>query len=326
MTGHRMSSLEIAQHCGLAPKLMNESGAGRRALMGTYFHAYCAGDPSHETYETRLTPEELAEVREWALPPDVEVGGVTLRYSEAVQEVEVGLSIHGEPCHADDPDLLTLGHLDFAWVHEGVAYVADIKSTEYTVDGPETLQLMAYGYAYAQLMEVDHFCPGIYAAKEGRYTWGEMVPLVNEVGPFASGDLWTRLKMAAENQDTCTGPHCSGCYVRLKCPEHTIRAVEGLGALAPVAEGGQLTAETALDALGMVKAMEDLARQAKKHVQEWARRNGGIPDGKGKKYLPVMTKGRESCSVKRVREVFGPDAEQVISRGASHETWRWVKA
>lgn len=318
--GHRMSSLPIARYCGLAPRLQEGRAAGRRALMGSYFHAFAANDPEHEKLARNLTERELEEVRTWTTPPDVQVGKVTLCYQDAETELEVGLTTGGEYCDADHPDLLTLGHLDFAWLLDGVAYVADIKASEYTVEeGADSLQIHAYGLAYAKKMGADHYCAGIYAAAEGRYTWGEMVD-VDWDSPFAD------LEAAALNEEACTGPHCSRCYGRLHCPEHTIRAVEGMGKLAPVAEGGELSAETALDALGMVKAMEDLAKQAKGHLQEWARRNGGIPDGNGKVYLPVMTQGRESvCSAKKLRQTLGDAAEMFVKRGKPFEQWRWVK-
>ena len=62
-----------------------------------------------------------------------------------------------------------------------------------------------------------------------------------------------------------------------------------------------------------------------RHLKAQAARNGGfLSEDKKKRWTVFMRQGRESCSVKAVRERFGAEAEEVIKRGAEYPFPGWV--
>lgn len=322
--GHRMSSLPIARFCGLSPEIGKKYGAGRSAAMGTAFHALCSDEEGASKLLACLSEEELAEVTTWHRPESVtQYTEEPLTYEGADKELTVCLDIDGEWCLEDDPRCLTVGHLDYAWHVDGVAYVVDIKRSSWTVaEGVESLQLLAYGVAYASRHECDLFRVGIWAATEGEYHWSKEYNGVLEMA-----DVAERVVAAASNTETTTGPHCKGCYSRLHCPEHLAPAAVGAAnpALAMVCEGESrlATHEQAYDALLVVQAMENLCKLAKAHVQEWGRRNGGIKSD-GKVYRPVKTKGRARFDQQKFKAEQPETHQRYMTRGAPGESWRWT--
>src|SRR5512146_2655622 len=133
--GHRMSSLPVAQFCGQAAPLSEKYGAGRAAVMSSFFHATCAFSPEAKNLALQLTPEELDDVGTWHPPGTIHLydGAVTLDYASAEKELEVMLDAAGE--YSEDPaKAITIGHLDFAWPRlfqqRNVVFVADIKKSK----------------------------------------------------------------------------------------------------------------------------------------------------------------------------------------------------
>jgi hypothetical protein len=204
--------------------------------MGRVFHATCA-DPKGD-YLTELTTEEAKTVCQWRKPVDAPLdNGIVLKYEDAEKEIEVCLDEYGD--YTDDPEkALVIGHLDMAWVLDGTAYIGDIKKSEWTTEGPETLQLHSYGMAYAQKHDCDNYVLGIWAAIEGRWTWSNQLFDLT----LGAASTWAKIARAASNEgEAVTGPHCRSCYARLHCPEHCLPAALASTDLAPVAEGGELT-------------------------------------------------------------------------------------
>lgn len=325
--GNRMSALPVTEFCGHSATLGDESGSGRSAAMSTWFHAECSG----KGQKPALTPEELEEVKYWVKPDKVTLPdtGEVLLYSEADTELEVTLEFD---------NVVSVGHLDFAWVvralvnvGEGdearVAYVADIKRGVYTAsDGPDSLQLHAYGQAYAKLHNCDFYVTGIYVAEDGEWFWSsEMV----EVGSEAYEAKRERLHLAVTNVggQPSTGSHCRQCWNRLRCSAHVLAGVTAVTDLAPVCDGGQLTSENALKVLLAAEAALDVGKRAKDAVQAWVAQGNTLEDpSNGKVYKPVPCRGRESVSVGDLRKELGPLAEKHIKRGASFMQHRWVKS
>ena len=314
---NRMSSLPVAQYCGKAAPLSEQYGAGRAAACSTYFHAVCAGDKAAVTLALKLTPEELQEVGEWHKPATVVLydGAVTLDYASAEKELEVMLDDEGNHTFVVE-NAITVGHLDFAWqrTFEGrsVVFVADIKRSKWTVQDPNSLQVLAYGWAYAQKLGADAFVPGIWAAQEGEWAWGSWV----DMRDLDSLDLWQRIRHAALNRgEAATGPHCQSCWARLHCPEYLFPKGDRMNALAVFSEGAALTPVAVADAFLAAQAMENIAKRIKENAKEYARRGGEIISADGKKLVMSERQGRAGFDVKALRAVNPELADRFVTRG-----------
>lgn len=329
MKGWRMSLLGSTQFCGLAGQLSAQHGAGRPAAMSKAFHARCAGMPDAAALLAALTEDERDEVLEWKAPADIDYGSGVVRYAEMEKELEVCLDRFGFACEASDPDCLTVGHLDMATVIElpdfgRVAYVGDIKKTVWTAgEGPESLQLHAYAQAYAQLRDCKAYTTGLWIGETGEWLWtGSMVLLGS---PRAVGILDRVLRAAQNHGEASSGPHCQSCWSRLHCPEYALPlqtfdqwqlSLEAFEALPP---------EEQAQFLFKLQATEALATKIRKEVQERVRRGRAAPAKDGSRYLPVIMPGRESVSVKALREGLGEGAEAFITRGQPYDQFRWLK-
>lgn len=325
----RMSALPIAQYCGLASKLYAQHGAGRPAAMSTAFHALCAGNDGPMLSLTRPEREEL---KAWKRPADVVLDHIRLAYDDAEKECEVALSAAGYPCLAEDA--MSVGHLDFAWVKQvgtrRVAFVGDIKKSRWTtVDGPETLQLHAYGMAYAQMRDCDAWTTGIWLPVDGEWMWS-----INAVtlGSQAHAALWSLISWACDTsepsrQSASTGAHCSNCYARLHCPEFTLPAVLSMTELAPVAEGIIPSPQKAADMLRWIAALDGdngLLSKAKEQLKEWVRRGElTVADG-DKVWGPVKMPGRKSLDRSKLEATVG-DLSGFETNGADYDQFRWMK-
>jgi hypothetical protein len=329
--GNRMSSLPIAQFCGMAPRLSPESGAGRPAAVSSAFHALCANTEDAPKLFALLTLEEQRDMLSWQRPSTIVLedpsGPVVLDYASAEKELTLALDAEGNAVDEHDPSAITVGHMDFGWVREvgghRVAYVADLKKSAFTAtDGPDSLQLIAYGFAYAALRGCSHFACGIFVLETGEWTWGGMVDLYD----LQTALHWQRVRHAALNESTeyATGAHCRGCWQRTVCKAHTLRGLEGT-ALAGLSTG--ITRDNALDMLLMLQAAKDLVEKGTENLKEWARQNGGITNEDGTKvYKPVPTKGRKGFDAERF-QIEHPDlAKQYETRGKGTAQFRWVKA
>lgn len=312
---NRISSLPIAEFCGLAPTLDKSHGAGRAAIMSTAFHASCAGE-KEKARDTmlKLTSDELNEISTWKKPTDVQIGKHTLRYQDSVREAEVYINVQGEKC---------IGHSDFYWILDGVAYVGDIKRSEWTVSDPSTLQLLGYGLAIAQKHDCTSFACGIWAAVEGTWMWTKAYDMFFDVD-----DIKPRIDHAAMNESKTgqVGSHCSGCYSRMHCPEYLL-PVSKDSWLAPLSEHGALTRDNALQLLQQAEVADKVVKAIKTELREYARRTGGIVDiESGKLWRQYTIKGREQLpSVAEVRANYPELADKLISRGPPGVGFGWRK-
>jgi len=330
MKGHRMSSLPIAQYCAQAPRLSQVS-ASRAAVQSSAFHARCAGDPKGDKLVALLTPEERAEMESWAKPADVTLpSGVTLRYDDAVKELAVALDENG--CATDNEEsALTVGHLDLAWVVHvdgaKVAYVGDIKRTAWSCpDGPESLQLHAYGQAFADKHGCDAYVPGLWLLDEEQWQWGALRDLLD----FGTLAITQRIVAAAGNADEDgyhTGPHCRSCYGRMHCPAHMLPVSDPVSALEPLTKPDALDDESALSALLLYQSAQDLMKKVKDNLEAYAERNGGISDGNGKIWAKCMAPGGSPRFDAKRFEKERPDlANQYITHTKPKSMgFRWVK-
>jgi hypothetical protein len=225
---------------------------------------------------------------------------------------------------------LTEGTLDFCWVvevnGETWVYVGDLKRSKWTLSyDPESLQLHTYGIGAALKFEAVGYVTGVWAAIEGEWRWGtEMVRLDSD----RCAEVYQRIYHAALNKDeqASTGPHCDECYQRMHCPDHLMPAALGATWLAPVSEGILPTPDSARECLEQIKTVRALADKAEDQLKALVK--GGhlkvlSADGK-KHWVPCESKGRESTSVKAVREAFGDEAEKAIKMGPPIVSMKWT--
>jgi len=318
-----MSSLPILQYCGRAADF--DDGSGRAAAMSTAFHAWCAGKPEARMLLDALTEEEREEVLTYLKPEPLEVMGFELSYEDADTEFPVGLTAKCEFPDLDDTVEFT-GHPDMGWViaHKGrkVAVIGDIKRSRWTTpDGPASLQLQAYGLAWAMENDCDGWVTAIWAAIEGGWTVGDVVWLNTEAHHMVVSKMRSTL---LPGRGFSTGSHCSTCYARTRCPAHMVR-IDEVDVIAGVLKT-ELDNDSAVEALIQYYRMVDTAKKLKEHLEAFSKENDGIYDGFGKVWKPVQVQGRESVlSAKALREQLGEAAEHLITRGKPFYQYRWVK-
>jgi hypothetical protein len=333
--GNRCSLLPVSFYCPLAGRLSAEHGAGREARMSQAVHARFAGVPEAQKLYESLDPDERAEVDTWHKPSTVtwlEHGEtVVLDYESAEKEVPVGLDKDGNFV-GPDRECMTAGTLDFAWVREvagmRVAYVADMKKTRWTTsDGPASLQVAAYGFAYASKEFCDAFVTGIWILEDGAWQWSsEMIVL----GTYKADELWGRVRSAALNTsgEVTTGAHCRSCWGRKHCPEYFLPFEANTTELAKLNDVDSLAPDELGAIVLMAQAAKEIAELALKHCKEAVRRGAEARCPKtGKVWRMAQRQGRESAlSVKELRARLGAEAEQYIKRGEPYEQADWVKA
>lgn len=329
MTYVRPSSLGVAEFCPRAVELNEQSGISRAAIISTAWHAKLAGN---DTLIGELHPEERKEVATYGTPTCAEVSdpaqpgreSILLPYADAEKELHVQVF--------ERDDLLTQGTLDFAWVRDvggqRWAFVADLKRSSWAIpDGPDCLQLAAYGHAYAALRGCVGYTPGLWSGTDSEWSWGQPIDLTS---PEAL-DLWLRLKRASKNDHRLktkeddrrfvTGAHCGACYGRQRCPEYAALAV-----VDGTAEEVSIDERTAAEWLLKAKAMTELAERIKENIQVFSERGGVVKDpATGKVYLPTVTSGRESLDKEDLLKAH-PDAKQFWRKGKPGKMFSWRKA
>jgi len=328
----RMSSLPIAERCGAAAGLSARHGSGRPAAMSRAFHALCAEDPQAFRLFAALAPIEKEEVNGWKRPADVTVNGwCVLDYASAVKELEVGLDCWGDYVDPKVDDFCP-GHLDFAWLREiegvRVAFVADIKKSVWTTpDGPDSLQIHAYGRAFAKKVGAHAYCVGIWAATEAKWLWD--TEIIQLDGPKAN-ELLDRILFAAANSgEASTGPHCRQCYARLHCDEYLLPAVTQQALVRKAVQDGVFGETATVDAddaaamLDWAERAKDLAKFVNDNLRERVRRGEVvIEDEDGRVWAPITKPGKVSVDMDVLKAMGG---ESALKYGAPFEEFRWRK-
>jgi hypothetical protein len=290
----------------------------------------CEGDPEKIARAlSLLTQKEIDEVKGWEKPTEVTFDtGDKLSYESAEKESFVGINARGR-FEVDPEKAIVVGTLDMAWVrHTGeqdhlTAYVGDIKKTRWTtLDGPESLQLAAYGFALAARESATHYCPGLWIAEDGEWRWGDLVDLESS----RAADIWGRIVHAAQNQggEYRTGGHCSSCWSRLRCPAYLL-PFERHDSLA-VLSGAELSNDKVLELLVTAQRAQAAVDVAVDFCKEYARRHGIDDASTGKSFRAVQCQGRESVDTKKVLADI-PDARERgwFKKGAPYDQMRWVK-
>lgn len=328
--------------CGLAPEISRlRNASGRKALMGTAFHAVCDGGTRKEAVAdvaaklARLTPDERAEIAAWKAPTNCRpLGGemgesVTLTYMTATREQPVGLDVNG--CFIEVMKMvdgsgyafpkdgcLVPATPDMYWVADlsigKVVFVGDIKTGEHPITGGAlSLQFVAPALALADKYEADWICTGIWWAREGRWEWSEAIAVDSELAV----QLWQRIRSAATNPpQAVTGAHCSDCWQRAHCPEFMLPVSQAETKLAPLTQPGGLTADNAVEAFLVLQAMSKLVEVGKDTVKAFLRENGPVPAATGKVLTLQKNAGREGADLPLLR---ADGLTKYIKQGAPFE-------
>lgn len=339
MIGNRCSSLPVSQFCPKAASLSEEIGAsGRSAAISTAFHVKLAGDEERfELLRARLTPEERDQLAELRRPHDVKLGPVELKFHAAMKEVPVGIDKYGRyvPGHVEngrwveddgvDAPAITGGSCDFYWFVGGTVYVVDTKLSEWTTtDGPESLQVLAYGMGLAAFHQAEDMVCGQWDATGGQYWWGPRLDCMSE----EFHRRWEMVKAAALNTqgNYQTGPHCGEkCYARFHCPAHAVPLAPDGAPLKLSKE--DVTDETAKDLVLLMKRYKDQVKTVEDWLKDFARRRGGISDGNGKIWAPASVQGRSFLDKEGLIEEIGQETlDRYTRRGKSFDRFTWRKA
>lgn len=323
-----MAQLPLRAMCGASGPLSRKYGSGRSAEQSKAFHAHIAGQPEASKLMALLTDEERDEILTWHKPTDVVIEGDLLDYASSDKEVELALDQFGQPCDFEDPNALIRGRMDFGWVRNDLAYVEDVKRSVWTTpEGPDSLQLHAYGHAYARLHEVPGYCTGIWAATEGEHIWSSEVVMF---GSEKQERIWERIYHAAKNETGkyTTGPHCKQCFARLHCEEFLLPAATLTAAnLADPNSGALLDPSAAGEMVERVQRLMDLGERYLDNLKEHVRRGQLKVLSGNKMWAPVTEKrGRESIDKEKLAQVLNGDLSKVMTRGEPRTSFRWVNA
>ena len=333
---HSMSNLPIARFCGMSPVIGKEHGAGRAAVMSNAFHALLADDPDALDKLRLLTDDEREEIGGWHRPGDCALpDGTALYFESADKEVELALDQEGNSIPYESEERLTRGRADFLWLmnhtevkgskaetHQWV-YVADIKKSQWTtLDGPDSLQVHAAGFAACSKFGAAGYTPGIWHATEGTWAWGEPVDPMSLDGM----ELFELIRLAAQSPpEYITGSHCKSCWSRLYCQEYVLPVTNPTTALANLPNILELSQESLLELVRFIEAGAEVFDQAKTQLKEAVRRGLVVRDG-NKVYRPISMTGREYVKTNELRAQLGEEAERFIAQGKPYEQFRWVKA
>lgn len=332
----RMSNLPVLEFCGMSDQLQ-QNVESTNAFRSTIFHKYCeTGEWPAEI--NRLSENDRQEISRWKVPTLFisEKHGLKLDYKDAEKECLLALDTSFDiiPGLVDGlsqeelskvPNLMTAGHLDMAWdVPElDLIVIFDIKSSIFAVkDGCESLQLHAYGLAYALKKGRSKYITGIWDASEGKAHWGK----ITEVNTFEFEAIKERIRAAcSNNSDKYTrGSHCGSCWKRDSCPAHLVD-VGSDNRFASIFNG-TATEREYREALVAVKGLGELANKVTEACKSWAERKGGIRSEDGRKvYKPILVRGRQSLDEDAIMKDLGVESlDKYKKQGSDFKKYDWV--
>jgi hypothetical protein len=339
----RCSRLNDAEACGLSASLGEQNRSTNvYAMRGDAFHAgnaahYRPNDPRFSDARAVafgvLGVDDGADVthmlqrlwKEWT-PPE-----------EARFEVPIAMDRNGLAVPVDSDKAITQGTADCVWIEGEFVVVVDFKSgarAEWNVPSPaENLQLLAYGFALADLLGKTKMKLGIYRGAEEvegpPWLWAEL-----DLNSADATAAWERVRGAALHDPTeaVLGPHCAECYSRLRCRAYVLPAVAEIdrdSALAPLSAGddGVIEPQKLMRLLQACDAMDKLAEEGRSFAKAYSEKHGAIVIG-DRQWGPIPVKGRESTSIAKLKasglyeravEVGG------VTQGEPTKQYRWVK-
>lgn len=332
----RMSNLVVLEFCGMSDQLQ-KNVESTNAFRSTCFHKYAETGEWPEEVK-KLSENDRQEISRWKVPSIFfsEKIGKNLDYKDADKEKLLALDFEFNfiPDLASGlsqeelekvPGLMTAGHLDMAWdmPELDLVVISDIKSSIFAVkDGCESLQLHAYGLAYAKLKGRSKYITGIWDASDGKAYWGN----ITEVETFAIEAIKDRIRTAATNDsDKYTrGSHCGSCWKRDSCPAHLVDVPED-NRFTKIFNGTASESDHR-EALVAVKGLGELANKVTEACKNWAERKGGIRSEDGRKvYKPFLISGRASLDEDAIMRDLGVTSlEKYKKKGNDFKKYDWI--
>jgi hypothetical protein len=129
---------------------------------------------------------------------------------------------------------------------------------------------------------------------------------------------------ANEGGEFNVGSHCRSCYARKLCPQYLMPLDLAETTLAPLTVPGALTHDTAAAALLAAQRAADTAERVIALVKQYARDHGAIPDGEGKVWGPIQSKGRTGLNRVALEKAYPDIVREYTTVGAPYDTFRWV--
>lgn len=325
-TGNRPSSLAIARLCGLAPVLGRSSGASRSALVSSACHALWSDAPEAPELMAKLTDEEREAIGKWKKPKPIDVrDAAPVGYDGMVKEVYVSCDEYALWVSADRPHL-NGGTIDFCFVFEfegrRIVFIGDLKRTRWSSsEGPNGMQLAAYGFAACAQFDADGYLPAFWYLEDAEWNIGDVVWM----GTPQARAKWKELLVALRNRDgrAVTGDYCDSCWERSHCPEYLALGLKGNEATAKVLRGDDVTPAEALEALVAFEAQAKAAELGRDRLKAMVKASEvEIRNGKGKRWLPVIMPGRKRGPSVEECERLGHGS--LVKQGPEYEQMKWI--
>jgi hypothetical protein len=334
----RISSLPVAEYCAMSDKI-GVDVASVNAARSTCFHSFAETGRWPESVNN-LPEQDFAEIQRWKRPTVlIHKDGdtvVRLDYKDAIKEIVVALdkdfnfvevdpAVPQKDIESRYPNAITVGHLDMAWDLPGLdlVVVEDIKSSIFAVKSREkSLQLHAYGIAFAKKMGRSRYKVGIWDATDGKHYMGEVISLDS----WECEEYKERIRTACRNDGVqyTTGTHCGGCWKRDICPAHLVDA-GGDNQFADVM-GPNPTEDAIRAAMVAAKGLETLSKKVMDICKGWSERHGGVRSEDGLKvFKPVLRSGRKSVNMELLQQDLGlTDLEKYKTQGNDFLVYDWV--
>jgi hypothetical protein len=228
-------------------------------------------------------------------------------------------------------------HADLIWVgsmgdafdppsgdDDRCAVVLDHKTgqEDRLTDVHDTLQLGTYAIGTALLFGTTHARAGymLHAGAGPNVVWGPLL------GPADLDAVWVRVLRTAKAEPVAApGAHCDRCWSRKHCPQYMLPAYDGgPKELAPFMASGNaaLTPELAVQALNLLGALKNIQEMVSVRLEAYADEIGGIPDGKGRRWVGSEVSGRRSADVASL-EAAG--LTQYVKQGQPYRRYGWRK-
>jgi hypothetical protein len=333
----RISSLPVAEYCAMSDKI-GVDVASVNAARSTCFHSFAETGRWPESVNN-LPEQDFAEIQRWKVPTVlVHKDGdnlVRLDYKDSIKETRVSLDKNFNFVETRDgvlpgeieneyPNVMCSGTADMAWhiPSLNLVVVEDIKSSVFAVKSREkSLQLHAYGIAFAKKLGARYYKVGIWDATDGKHYMGTVI----DVDSWECEEYKERIRVASNNNGDSftTGTHCGGCWKRDICPSHLVK-LSGESAFAKVF-GPNPTAEDIRTAMIAVKENESINKKVMDIAKSWADRHGGIPSEDGTKLFKArLRSGKKSLNTELVREQLGLDSlEKFMKQGEEYPAYDW---
>jgi hypothetical protein len=305
----RPSALQLAERCGLAPRLAEQYPQG-----------------SEYTERGNEVDEAITlALRSGSTPTDRDAAACVRWAREHLAGYELHPQAQVVLRDPETGEVLTEGTTDlYGLAADKPLIVVDWKKKEQYQLGrlaPPDGNLQTDAYAVAAGMQ-----HGVSVYRKAIVLFGDGEAEALWSRDYPETEWWPvieRIRRIQERKPEPTvGVHCTNCYVRTHCSAWLLPANEGPGALTPFTTPTGLTPETAPKALLVVQAMEDALKVAKERLKDFAREQGGIRAG-GKVWGPSTQAGRRSVDTAALER--DGLLEKYSREGQAFERFGWRK-